>query len=482
MLLAKTYLEKVYATKPTCVGAAVAFPTEGNIDIFVRAGEPNPETLNSVMEEFKNNPTIFYFGHMPSGFLEEDMQPFSLIRGQDGAKNLLAGFFVGEFNNFKQEKSAHTNAFFAAMKGVVPEMMQIFTHPIVGEDLEKFNNLLDNPTTAGAMLKHLGGSTGAIVMMSATGKVFKYEHMPTAGDIEGGWASNIMEVAKTEKPPADGVLMKKDGEETPAERSARLKAKFLAAKGQTNAPAPSTVPAETQPAQAPVEPEKKEENPLPDTKPAEDDGFEVVEFKAPSHMQHKQQRKKFYEELWKEHKLPGQIPRDYNQSPVVKVRRKKGAVVKSFGEIGKVVANGGDTAIPTTVLKTDEYRPFSDDQAKNVIVVSVDMAKKAQEFLDEPGVKKAIDARSQLIADPKNWKDIEKEVPSFATLFKMGSLFDTQNWPPVVINELCRRFPDVATTMLLNWRSEALEAYEMMDKTTETGQREPEKPAARVRL
>lgn len=196
----KAYVDKILPTYKTCIGYAV--PTEkGTIEVFQSNG--TVEDYSGVAEVMKDNPriTTFYFGLNDADFHEDDLQPFIILKNDEG-QPIMVAFLEGDFSNFHQAESARSDEFFAVDEHLRDKITELYHEN--GKDMDKLIEKLDGASFR-RDLQQVIVSRGHIVLMTGSGKTIVFNKNNKQGmEFPWGEVSNCLDYTE-EKVPEAGV-------------------------------------------------------------------------------------------------------------------------------------------------------------------------------------------------------------------------------------------------------------------------------------
>ena len=176
----------------------------GKIVTEIVKGTPKPEAFADVSEVFGKNWMAFALGKAGQDILEEDIQPFELLKDKDG-QVIAVGFFDGQFEGYTQPKSSHIDEYHLVNDVLIPKLKKIYRS--VGGGIPELIEELNDPVTK-QDFNNCWTHRGNITIFTAEGPpiTFTGQNIYKA-DFNWGWTSNAgnykeQTVAKVE-PKAD---------------------------------------------------------------------------------------------------------------------------------------------------------------------------------------------------------------------------------------------------------------------------------------
>lgn len=153
--------------------------------LFVSSAEyPYEETLRQILADCMDQRTLFYFVQNDA-LLEEDQQPFEVIKEDDQTMVVVA--LEGDFSQFEQEGSAHTNAYHA-LKEFVDSEIKLRVEQC-GGDVAKLSTLLEAPGTRNSWRSVLLPK-GAAAVLDSDGQIVTFSAKGAeVQEYDWGWTS-----------------------------------------------------------------------------------------------------------------------------------------------------------------------------------------------------------------------------------------------------------------------------------------------------
>lgn len=227
------YVEQALANNPTCMGLAVH---DGEKIIISRLINPDMETVKKLGEGTKDFQVNTWMGSFPDGFLEDDVQPFSLVEDDKG-NTVVAVMLDGDWANGGPSGSTHSDEFFVAMNHLRPMLTQL--HRLTGGSVKLMIEEIDGQAGNNA-ITNLMVNRGAVHMIFNDGQVRTVVKNIPEKEFDWGWVSNSY-LYSEEEPPVPVPLVK------PNLLEALLGSKALLKKEPTLQVEPPVQPAEVKP-------------------------------------------------------------------------------------------------------------------------------------------------------------------------------------------------------------------------------------------
>lgn len=189
-VLPKAFMEKVWAEFPTYFGAVTRTEEGGKAELMQSGDTELPDLAGFLkqIEEDKNFPMMLQFVKAEQQLTTESQQPFVLLRNESN-QPLVCGFMLGNYNfktSAEDQKSPHTDEYFAHEKMLGPQLRRIFTKQC-GGDLEKFEKeLLEQDTID--LVNGFAGDRGLVTLLSVSGNIYKFSKGIDIPDDKFPWA------------------------------------------------------------------------------------------------------------------------------------------------------------------------------------------------------------------------------------------------------------------------------------------------------
>ena len=484
-LVPEAYLDKVFATKPTIIGAAAA-TKNGDINeilLAVNGEDPSKQWVVNGQDQFKDLDLLLYFGDKPFGTTEENVancQPYVVAR--DGQAEAVVAFIEGVFPDFVEPESKLPAEFFLAHKHLLPRLQELYDKS--GKDETKLFETLRQDRFRREM-GSLWDGRGVIALLNRKGELISFNDPKDTQRRSFEWGSVTRHLDYSEGAVANTA---------PAEQVAEPVKPAFFGKGAPKATV--TVP------EAAPEPQKEVE--LPQTEvspsvltPAEDDvDAEKAVLSALTYGEIKDGKyyiypgpdcnsrtklKKFYGK-WGHFQ-----PQNYAERPPLEVTKTSydqymSSINKGLSKRAeaKAAREAKSTSVPE--VKSTGYKSFQDagaalgvepSKAKDtaskhipdrtqggtqspvggIPVLSAQSKAKVETLLKGETMKTILDARSKVIIDPAYLKDMEEKIPSFAEQVPIDGLHldDISKWDYAVFMKLVHDTPEAAAVLLCNY-------------------------------
>jgi hypothetical protein len=343
----------------------------------------------------------------------------------------------GNFANFEQTGSSHTNEYHAVQELLKPKFEKLFKE--CGSKIDKFMGTLGSDKLIRRELSSVFMNRGVITVMANTGEIQTFAKNDLHKDFSWGWVSNAYDYKEEQKQQTKPEPEKGSDE---AYKTARIKAARLEAeakeKKEADKPAEDPKMAKIRAAKeaamkAAQEAEKLEKEMEEETTPVEAktetripdkaEEFETVMAAPPASDNSNNKVKKWYRKNY------GQVPSNWVDRPKVPIKVKK--VIKSLQELKDVVPKN----IPSAEAKP---KPEQDDEALHAKqeqeaevtdeILPVVSPKEKAHVLDVFMKRQSIDASSKEIIDPASIPEIESRYPTFAELYGLPGLEVAYRW------------------------------------------------------
>lgn len=462
-VVAPAFLHKAKAKYPSCFGIAGVDGGELIIDVG-RAIEVTD--IEAAMEACKDRQMFISMGHYPKDFLDDSVQPFSMIRSAEG-KNLVAAFVMGDYPASDQPKSKHSDKFFFANQKLLPKLQELWE--LAGEDLAQFFIFCKKSSLAKTVLGDSGGK-GSVFLLGAHDSALLIGGTPSLEhSFPWGETSDLCGYAEgSEKATEEKVEAKPE------------KKSFLdRMKGTPKAAEPAKIEEEE------VEEEEvdvpdiapKPGNIVPITPPKVGDtalikatvplpvGFRrdpetgKLYYRPPDSKVHGNPRKVLYN--LNAGVTPGgpNVKRNSglhwkdNPPPEVEVQPHKYKRLEDLGVAiaASAAAKGSQQdpapAKPTSVPETPKPETKPAEAAPLIDVVSKGLV---QKFHADPKVQHAMDEWGNAMMNPAKLIEQEKKWPTAAQQIGLKNVNDILRYPPEVRKELCKNHPDFAAIVMGN--------------------------------
>ncbi len=472
---------------PSCYGAATAY--DGQLIAGAVASKGNIPELMKSQEENQDVPMIFYFGNYSSGFLKDDMQPFTLLSDDEGRKLLMA-FLEGDFGHYAKEGSTHSPESFVVSSELVPKIKLL--NKMCDGDLSKIMEALGDDSIHGDMTK-LFADRGVVTIFAANGQILSYSENALEGTFPWGWMSQVGDYkegeAKKEASSGLGLTGFRSGNKQVTSKAPPASS----GNKSTSKPAPVEAKPDVKTDEPVVEPGKT------DTVVPGDAG-KGVEIQCPTNVQGKNAIRAWY------HKHAGFCPDGYKNRPKVTSRLEVGATkavpdtamaaalvaadasandgkrvdAGSSKPTGKVHKDTSTKHVASTSSVGGAKPTAAEAPASEPIpVLSADQKKYiVDDFLKGAQVTKSLDAGSKDMIDPAMIADIESKFPTFTEQTGLKNLGPTLRWDFKSLSELGTYAPEALAMLLIETRNELIKHLASAEKAPITNEVQ-ERPAVR---
>lgn len=462
--LPEAYLDKVLEHNKSAVGAA--FADRGELLMSSVANTTVEKIKKTALEtdkSFKEFPLLFSFFNHTSVLQEEDKQPYVLLRN-DKDEPIVSAFLEGDFSNFEQADSSHSDEHEAVKELLIPKFQKMFKE--AGGKVDVLMGMLQDKLVKREM-QTLFVNEGSITIIASTGEICTFSKGEKNKSFPWGWTTNSYgyeqpskeEVAKPEpKSSAQSKLdkikaaladMDEDDEEEDEDDTEDAAAQGAVA---------------TDVAAKPEAAEKSKKKP-----DISDSDYEVVMLAPPDSEKSGNRVKKWYRRTY------GSVPSNWTDRPAVPVRRLR---AKFEGKAPPEVAAATDTRIPIEATKPKDtgvqHIPAATADAKSEQVTDETLPvipPREKKWVNDTFLAEAIDDTSKEIVDPKEYQAFEEKYPTFAQAFNLDSLHKTFGISFENLLRLVKEAPVAAAVLLFNYRT----GY--MQYQADKAKQQPSKPA-----
>ncbi len=368
-----------------------------------RRGEMTMPKVKTFQEGKWENQTVTLFFQHGVIAMDEDMQPFTLLKNDEG-QPILVAFLDGNFSAFEQTESTHTPEYHAIDMDIRPRIEKLYK--MLGKDLPKLMEELKDPMTYRDIGNTMVGDQGSITFISADKTIYSISVATDtrAQAFDFGWVSDVngyMEATpKADEGTADDMFGDMDSAQegskspgpaatpppsSPAQtdsgepskptkpgRNNNAKASVPSVPGNSGAQpngSPQSDPGTQQPGKAPEQPGGSPET---GTLSGEPDPNEILSLKIPEHLIGDAKRVTKYVRK----RTPGEIvPPDVMSMTHIRVRRADAN--KTFMQewlnqnkngikaVAEVAIPKTETAIPRSIASTEPIKqPTKPEKAK----------------------------------------------------------------------------------------------------------------------
>lgn len=371
------------------------------------------QNFEEIQSEY-NTDIIFFCGKNDSKYLEDDLQPFTLL--EVNKKPVLVAFLEGDFSSFHHPGTNHSDSFFVVNDFLRPEIKDMFQD--VKGGLKELMKELDTPRFRRS-LRNVIMSRGQIAILSKDGEILLFQKNDKYKEFEWGKVSQHLNY--------EGV---EEAEEKQPEKELTFKEK-LALKRKAKAEEegePKSTP------HVPRVPEKPTEVPKPDTAvPTKVEPEEKVVYPADTY--HGADLKKWYNR----HRVGGR-PQNWQDRPGIPISQLQPnsplrGQLKSFLELGQAKEIKAPEEVKPQGVTTEVPPIIAPQNKKEIIDV----------FLKD-GIT---------LKDIEELKKAEKDTQSFTeqTGYKWE---DIMRWPFSTFRKLALTHPHATAVLLNEFRNRAL--------------------------
>lgn len=494
-IVSEPYVKILLEKNPSCFGCAII--QNGEI-LTALDKEPVKDldkaiaSVNSLMEDNKDKARVMFFGKYPEVYLEDDIQPYVLLRNSKD-EMVVVGFLEGEFPKYHDDDSKHSDAFLCAFKHLMPTLFDRYASS--NEDLSKLSKGLGDLHMQ-LTLESMIGDRGMITLFMATGEILAYKRPNDSNyrEFEWGWTSKHFDYKESSFPLQPAATQ---GRKTFGKSASGIKS--------TVAPPPSN-PAGVQ--NVPDVKANKSALASSTSVPvvASSQAASMVTLGSPVwvrvlpqySVKHKSQVKKHFKDF------TGACPPNWRDLPIVQVTAP--LYVKNPELIPKdliVPAPGGSTAVEKTTATnvatgSTTTHTVGKEQIPQVVtdstVMSPDSLIAVANFMKRKDIQEKIQQRkltikaqgsAAMLMDPQDIQAQEKKHPSFAQQAGID-LDDTATWTVEQCVALAKDIEGKAgafgayralSILLCNWKAHDLLHRPIAKR--ETIAAEPPKPAAK---
>jgi hypothetical protein len=454
----KELVEALLKEHQSCRGGAIF--KDGIFDATASLGGAAVEDVMGSFEldEFKDAAIAYYFGNFPKDALEEDVQPFTILRGEDD-KPLVMVCLEG---NFKAHKAGdnHSDAFYAAQAYLVPKLGEMFSD--LGEKQDKLYDKLAGSASFRTEMLKLGSQEGpqSLLFLLGNGEKLDFSR-PQMQEFQWGAVSDTCgwktEAEKPVEPPKKslsekfGALMgggKK--KETPPENTKKVEPVHIKTEDTKK---PTTI--------ANLNGSTSQSTEKPMLKGAPPAGYSRNEDKR----------------AWYENNNAdidsktgkGRIPQGYKHRPEV-ILKDQTVRLENLDQTHKPAETKPEAPKP-------EAKPEEKPEVAPVVPL---VPAKDKELIDKQlkaggELRNLIDLHSKAIRSPEELAQDETKHPDFAAQLgiKKG-MAEVNNWPVEAYRWLAEHSPSAMAVLAFNLatRVQSVEA-QLPKKKTETGEKKP---------
>lgn len=414
----ETYLAILCKNYPLYMGLACMH--DGKLTSARIKGAPTVATFKQMTEEFGKSTMMFVVGSGDNTLLDEDMQPFELLKDKDG-ELVAVGSLAGDFANHSVVKSSHTNEYHCVNSVLIPKLRKLYKS--VGEGIPELIEELKDPVTA-ADFAHYWGNYGDITILTSEGVTTFSAKNIRGATFNWGYTSDALNYKEQTVAKSEPVK----------ELSAFEKLKAKMTGKEATAPAPDAAvpdPVTGSSAAAIVA--------------ASEDEFEMVG-PAPQDLANKDKISWWVAEV-------GYKPEGYKLN-TTKVKRQKGTkvgVLHALAATNVSSSKTSDVKDAATPISNDTIKAEakaaaaapqpevelkkSDTAPKHVSTDNLPLLSPKQKLqlktgiFNDPEVMKILGDDHRSTLDPKLLKEFEENYATFTDGMGFGDLDTTMNWP-----------------------------------------------------
>lgn len=182
------YLERVFKEYGTYMGVA-AVDDKGKLAVSSVKGKPGIDLVKAVTAEYGKKTIVFSFGKADNAILDEDMQPFPVLKDKDGS-TLMAAFLDGGFEGYSVVKSTHTDEYHAVLDFIRPKIEKI--HRVANSGIPGLLTELADPLT-NKEFQNAWSNRGNITLFCADAEPVTFQsNNIQQGKFNWGWTSHAM--------------------------------------------------------------------------------------------------------------------------------------------------------------------------------------------------------------------------------------------------------------------------------------------------
>lgn len=440
----------------------------------------SPEKLVKTSEKFKDRGMLMGFGNYDAGFRDEDIQPFTVLKDDKDASQIVA-FMCGQYPGFVlagKNESPESRFADISLTAKIAEL-----HELSDKQLPKTLNMLQKPLIQNTITQSAVGDS-VVVLMAKKGKdvgevlIYPKDHTSKPTESEWGWFTDarLEHEQEQEEAPQPDVDEEEppqpdtDDEEAPEpdifgdEEERGPPIKNLPAPKPKQAPATAgkgnkaPVIASTEPFKPPTTmtaiqvkpPEGKNIEVQKDTRGVvtlESDGFFYYD---PNKGLHGKVLKESFRTVagFLPNGKPG-TDQHYANQPKVRVTDEKAVIYQQkLTALSPKVAEAAVTAAVKEAAK-DTPKKISLDRP----ALSGKEIESVQKKLKDPKVKGTIDDHANDIVNPTILASYEQKFPEAAVLAKYeGGTNGTLRWSFDTFKELCQNHPGWAANLMMDYR------------------------------
>lgn len=485
-IVSEPFVKVLLEQNPSCFGCAIV--QNGEIltaldkdPVTAETMDKSIESVISIMNDHKEKDRVMFFGKYPDTYLEDDLQPYVILRNSKDEMVTVA-FMEGLFPKYHDPSSKHSDAFLCAFKHLLPTLFDRYA--ACNEDLSKFSKGLSDLHIQITM-ENMIGERGMITLFLATGEIVAYKRPDDLNyrEFDWGWTSRHFNYKESEFPL-----------KVVADQGRKIFGKQSSGVKSTVAPPPST------PAGVHSVPQVKRPDPLASTSqiPVTPAVGTPVWVRVPPQytVKHKSQVKKHFKDFinacpgnWRDLpivqvtaplylKNPELIPKELIvPAPVGSMATEK-ATATNLATGAKTVATVGEEKVPQVVGTST--------------IMSPDTLIGVTEFLKRKDIQEKIEQRkltikaqgsAEMLIDPKEIQIQEEKNPTFSQQAGID-LDDTATWTVEQCITMAKEIEKkggaysayrALSILLCNWKAHDLLHRPIPKKTTA----EAPKPAKR---
>lgn len=397
-------LKRTIELNQSCSGLALA--SNGVVEVLRTNAPAQLEDVMNCQFDLKDSNVIMWFGQSGTPYLDDDVQPYTVLTDKD-EKPILVAFAEGDFTNYFKPGETRSNTFFFVKDFLMPEVSRLYGH-LKGDLDELMKELCSDKMNA--KLTPQFGDRGTLVLVAGNGEIACVaQNELLLGDTEWGWSSNHYGFGQSAETTPVVVETEK-----PVSKVAGLS---MGKKPPTNSPSVPVIARQTKP-----------EVPKTETTAAT---AATVWGLAPEKLKSKAEFGSFH----------GTYSQDKLKDPTVRQTfRVKPEMLQQFKARGGVI-----TADPS--LKIADTKPATPVPKLEAPV----MTPKELDDLNKTFIT-TLDTNELKVVAPDKIPDINSELPTFTDIMKLEKLEQTFNWAFPKIYELCTLHPRAAGMLILEYR------------------------------
>lgn len=472
------FWEKAITAETNVYGYAMV--SNGEV-IWGQHPNPTPTDLNELRAIAGTSRMVFFLGHFPGEFHEDDQQPF-VVQANDKDEAQVLAFLAGDFTNWAEEGSSRADAYFACENMVVPQIAQLWE--FTGGNIDKLMMALDNKAQEN-VFKNLSNTKSFVVLVSANDIIKVFAKGAEATSFEWGHVSDTHGYAEQTFPVKEPFVVPAEKAMTVAEKlRSRLKDGVQVVEGaKSRISAPSGAPAvksviapKAEVAPAKVEPPVVLHKPSELKKPLIASTTPITQQTQKISLKGKSngERKKLINQTL------GYLPQGWKDLAEIDVPLNKvpPRILKDLSQLAEVKAQAGDPPFEKDVSPSAEVKAAVEASEGNkdaktttatIMLPIIPIAQRHdfdKKFMASADMKTLLAKKDSVIPSPDEIQEMENKLPSFSQQMKQN-IEDTFRWPHVSLRVLIRDYPDIAAVLMETYRLGYIKHFKSVGKTTE---------------